>query len=107
MIRADGDALVDVLLVVRVVDPVLEVEELRVGERRDLHRARLPLHAVDLSRPPRHTVDAMLSRTCSRHGTPSTRRAKKDAGAPTLSVKFVLKFPVANASDASRPAKKP
>ena len=24
-------------------------------------------------------VDAMLSRTCSRHGTPSTRRSKKDA----------------------------
>ena len=36
MIRAGGDALVDVLLVVRLVDPVLELEELRVGERRDL-----------------------------------------------------------------------
>ena len=48
VIRADGDALVDVLLVVRLGDPVLEVEELRVGERRNL-RARLPLHAVDLS----------------------------------------------------------
>ena len=46
MIRADGDALVDVLLVVRLVDPVLELEELRVGERRDL-RACLPLHAVE------------------------------------------------------------
>ena len=33
---ARDDALVDVLLVVRLVDPVLEVEELRVGERRDL-----------------------------------------------------------------------
>ena len=43
---ARDDALVDVLLVVRVVDPVLELEELRVGERRDL-RACLPLHAVE------------------------------------------------------------
>ena len=31
MIRADGDALVDVLFVVRLVDPVLELEELGVG----------------------------------------------------------------------------
>ena len=38
MIRADGDALVDVLLVVRLVDPVLEVEELRVRQRADVVR---------------------------------------------------------------------
>ena len=36
MLRAGGDALVEVFFMVRVVDPVLEVEELRVGERRDL-----------------------------------------------------------------------
>ena len=35
---ARDDALVDVLLVVRLVDPVLELEELRVGERRDLRQ---------------------------------------------------------------------
>ena len=35
---ARDDALVDVLLVVRLGDPVLEVEELRVGERRDLRQ---------------------------------------------------------------------
>ena len=106
MIRAGGDALVDVFFVVRLVDPVLEVEELRVGERRDLRQDRA-------STSPRRrslsilfhldAVDAMLSRTSS----PSTRRAKKDAGAPTLSVRFVLKLPVAKARDASRPAKKP
>ena len=38
MIRADGDALVDVLLVVRLVDPVLELEELRVRQRADVVR---------------------------------------------------------------------
>ena len=38
MIRADGDALVDVLLVVRVVDPVLELKELRVRQRADVVR---------------------------------------------------------------------
>ena len=113
MIRADGDALVDVLLVVRLVDPVLELEELRVGERRDLRvylstpSISLALHAMVALLFHLDAIDAMLSRTSSRHGTPSTRRAKKDAGAPTLSVKFVLKLPVANASDASRPAKKP
>ena len=106
MIRADGDALVDVLLVVRVVDPVLELEELRVGERRDLRQDRASTHAMVALLFHLDAVDAMLSRTSSRHGTPSTRRAKKDAGAPTLSVRFVLKLPVAKASDASRPAKK-
>ena len=38
MIRADGDALVDVLFVVRLVDPVLELEELRVRQRADVVR---------------------------------------------------------------------
>ena len=38
MIRAGGDALVDVLLVVRLVDPVLELEELRVRQRADVVR---------------------------------------------------------------------
>ena len=85
MIRADGDALVDVLLVVRLVDPVLELEELGVGERRDLRvylstpSISLALHAMAALLFHLDAVDAMLSRTCSRHGTPSTRRSKKDA----------------------------
>ena len=83
MIRADGDALVDVLLVVRLVDPVLELEELGVGERRDLR--------LRASTSPRRRGDLK----------------RRDAGAPTLSVRFVLKLPVAKARDASRPAKKP
>ena len=38
MIRAGGDALVDVLFVVRLVDPVLELEDLRVRQRADVVR---------------------------------------------------------------------
>ena len=80
MIRADGDALVDVLLVVRVVDPVLELEELRVGERRDLRvylstpSTSLALHAMVALLFHLDAVDAMLSRTSSRHGTPPPPR---------------------------------
>ena len=47
MIRAGGDALVDVLFVVRLVDPVLEVEELRVCQRADVVReVRLEITCV-------------------------------------------------------------
>ena len=81
LIRAGGDALVDVFFVVGLVDPVLELEELRVGERRDLRASASPRRRGDLKRG--------------------------DAGELTLSVRFVLKLPVAKASDASRPAKKP
>ena len=83
MIRADGDALVDVLLVVRLVDPVLELEELRVGERRDLRvylstpSISLALHAMVALLFHLDAVDAMLSRTSSRHGTPSTATARR------------------------------
>ena len=47
---ARDDALVDALLVVRVVDPVLELEELRVGERRDL-RVYLSRRSLSPSTP--------------------------------------------------------
>ena len=66
-IRADGDALVDVLLVVRLVDPVLELEELGVGERRDLRQDRASTHAMVALLFHLDAVDAMLSRTSSRH----------------------------------------